>query len=84
MGRKNGGGLLRLWWVYDELNTLLDVAFETLNALLEELLLIGVGAAQDVDSFLCTGWLRFGISSDTMIFQTIDWRLTPSSTGTEK
>jgi len=36
----------------------LDVALETLNAFLKEFLLIGVGIAKNVDSFLGSGWLR--------------------------
>lgn len=38
-----------LWWVLDEADAGLDVGLETLDGFIEELLLIVVGTAENVD-----------------------------------
>lgn len=43
--------------VLDKFDALGDVALEAVIASLEELLLVVVGAADDVDSLLSTAWL---------------------------
>ena len=47
-----GYGFDLLGWVVDEADTGFDVGLETFDALLEELLLIVVCAAEDIDGFL--------------------------------
>jgi hypothetical protein len=56
-GRGQLLGFFGWWWVCDEVNAFRDVALEALDALLKELLLIGIGATNNVDGFLCTGRL---------------------------
>jgi hypothetical protein len=49
----SGEGEVLLWWgVLDELNALLNVALEALDASLEELLLLIGHAAENVDGLL--------------------------------
>lgn len=50
-----GGGEALLWWgVLGELNALLDVALKSLDASLEELLLLLGHTVKDVDGLLST------------------------------
>lgn len=44
--------------ILDEFDAFLDVAFEASDCGLDELLLVGVGAAEDVDGLLCSGGLK--------------------------
>lgn len=52
--RRKGYG--SLWWALDELDTLADVALEASVTSLEQLLLVCVGAWDDVDGLLDTVW----------------------------
>jgi len=47
--------LLGWWWALGELDTLADVAFETLDGCLDEFLLVLICTAENVDGLLCTG-----------------------------
>lgn len=51
-GSRRGEGVLLWWGVLDEFDTLLNVALETLDASLEELLLLSGDAAKNVDGLL--------------------------------
>jgi len=52
-----GGSLLR--WVVGEVNTLLDVAFQALNASRKQSLLVCVDACEHIDRLLGTAGLSF-------------------------
>ena len=67
--------------VLDELDTLGDVALEALVAGLEQLLLVVVCAADNVDRLLGTVGLFPALATTSSI---TDMLLTPSSMGTEK
>tara|TARA_R110002003_G_scaffold48_30_gene4210 strand:+ start:14035 stop:14355 length:321 start_codon:yes stop_codon:yes gene_type:complete len=67
--------------ILDKLDTLGDVALETVVACLEELLLVVVDAADNVNRFL--GTVGLYVTSVKLLAWTPE-RLTPSSMGTEK